>query len=80
MALRPDLLPNPAHIAMAIQANQVVCECGEPATCKGWFKSFSGAGTEIINAMLLCDSCAAMCDKDVTITRINERPKWELNR
>lgn len=71
---------DPYHVASAIQTGKPLCECGELATCKGWFVNLSSTGSPTTNAMLLCDSCAALCDKDVTITRINERPKWESNR
>lgn len=77
MGVRPDRAPNPAHIVMAIQANQIVCECGAPATCKGWFTNLSSTGAPTTNAMLLCDACAAQCDDQVKITGINERPHVE---
>jgi hypothetical protein len=67
---------DPYHVAAAFIANNVICECGQPAAYKGWFTNYSGGGKPITNAMLLCEGCAKLCDEDVELKPLNERP-WE---
>jgi hypothetical protein len=75
---RPDQAPaDPYHVAAAFIANNVVCECGQPAAYKGRFINYSGGGKPIENAMLLCEDCAQMVDEDVDLQPLQARPAWE---
>ena len=69
---------DPYHVASAIINGIANYECGQPAVYKGWFTNYSGGGKPISNAMLLCEGCAQLCDKDVELKPIKDRPVWEL--
>jgi hypothetical protein len=62
----PDSLALPAHIGVALAGGQPRCDCSEraPASWIAWFVSISGRNEPIINAMLLCDDCAAAATLD----------------
>jgi hypothetical protein len=74
---RPGVAPvDPYHVASAIINGNANCECGQPAAYKGWFVNYSGSGKPITNAMLLCESCAKLCDEEIELKPLNDRP-WE---
>jgi hypothetical protein len=62
-----DQLSPPTHIAVALYNGDPRCECGQPATLIGWMEQYSGSAQPIINAILVCASCASQLGADVIL-------------
>ena len=61
----------PVYIAEALKHGPQ-CECGQPAVAIGWFVSITASESAVSNAMLLCEECMQVVDRDVDVELIND--------
>jgi hypothetical protein len=72
MSAQPDWMTLPCYILEDI-THAHACLCGGRAVWVGRFKSISGDGNLVGNAMLLCEGCALDVDGGVTLERLKGR-------